>query len=151
MYFLIHLFSFEGRLSRGQFLFQQLIIISFSILVYTSLNSLGTNSQLESNSISTIYLVFYSIFLFAFLSCCTRRFHDLGYAEKMLWSLVIPLANIYWILNLMFLKGKEGRNKFGENPHDLISSGNSFNLKFLSFIFLFLISIDTLFIYLFRN
>ena len=53
------------------------------------------------------------------LGVTVRRLHDRDISGWAILLFIIPLVNIYLIV-LLFLKGTEGKNKFGEYPLSLI-------------------------------
>ena len=53
------------------------------------------------------------------LGATVRRLHDRDISGWAILLFIIPLVNIYLFV-LLFLKGTEGKNKFGEYPLSLI-------------------------------
>ena len=54
------------------------------------------------------------------LALAVRRLHDVGKSGWMLLIALIPLIGAIWLLVLMVTDSKEGTNKWGENPKNVM-------------------------------
>lgn len=115
---MINPFSMKGRLNRAKYL---LILIIFfvleSITTYIGaliiIKSQGGISQTELTIVSYLSALVWFI-LSAFPT--VRRCHDIDQPGSHFWRLLIPLYNIVVFLFLLFSKGTDGPNKYGEDP-----------------------------------
>jgi uncharacterized membrane protein YhaH (DUF805 family) len=104
------LLSVKGRLNRARY-FGYMIVLN--ILV-------GVISAIIQTTVSGVVLVIGIILLL--VSCIVdifiviKRFHDLNRPGIHFLLLLIPLYNIYLAFVLLFKKGTEGPNKYGEDP-----------------------------------
>ena len=151
MFLLKHFFDFDGRLSRGQYFFHQLILLSIFLLLLLLLLQMRDDLMISQSIFAVGSVLLYLGLIISELSAASRRFQDMGRKKNMIWLLFVPFVNAYWSIVLLFKRGEEGRNIFGEDPLELISSGNAFNIRFLTFIFLFTLTLDILLIYFVRN
>jgi len=102
------LFSFEGRLCRSDYWlkgFLPLLPVGIinNILAYV----VATD---EARAISIIIGV---ISLWPALALAVKRLHD---RNRSAWFLLIPIANIWFMVEVLFLRGTVGPNRFGEDP-----------------------------------
>ncbi|SHJ48847.1 Uncharacterized membrane protein YhaH, DUF805 family [Dethiosulfatibacter aminovorans DSM 17477] len=103
-------FSFEGRLNRARFFGYGLvlaIIASVFDIIIDSVSNLG---------VLLVLLVLAIIIAIFELSICVRRLHDI---EKSGWYVllqVIPIVNVILALVLIFMKGTDGPNEYGDDP-----------------------------------
>ena len=106
------LFSFDGRISRSeQWLKGFLPLLPFSIMINILLYGVDTDS---ARAIAIFFLLLGSWPNFAII---TKRLHDRNMSAWWLFMLLIPYVGAIWLLiQLWFLKGTDGPNRFGEDP-----------------------------------
>jgi uncharacterized membrane protein YhaH (DUF805 family) len=102
------IFSFEGRIRRTQHGLTFLVMAFASVIFNLVLET-------EDETI-LLFLVFYLITTVAYLAAIVRRFHDLGNSGWYTLLLFIPLVGFVYGLILLFKKGTEGPNQYGEDP-----------------------------------
>ena len=56
------------------------------------------------------------IFLYSAYSLAARRFHDLGKSGWYNLTLLIPIVSLFMAIYILFWKGQEEDNQYGENP-----------------------------------
>lgn len=103
-------FSFEGRINRFKFFFIYLLV---SIPVYFF------NKIVDLSGFSLIFIIapIFQIPCAVLLICITvQRLHDIDRPGFHYWFLFIPFYNLYLILLLLFKKGTDGLNEYGEGP-----------------------------------
>lgn len=107
--------NFSGRCSRTYFwsvLVTIFIFIGISFLPFYFLNGLdilGLVSRLFFGIVLLVHLI-------PFLSLLVRRVHDLDYS---IWYMFIPLFNLYLLFLVLFFRGTEGANNFGDETVDI--------------------------------
>lgn len=103
-------FTFKGRINRAKYFW-----ISFLVGIPIVILSIMIE---YSESISFILLVLLLEIIATILSVClvVQRLHDIKRPGAHFWLLLIPLYNIYLGLVLLFKKGTDGPNIYGEDP-----------------------------------
>lgn len=98
-------FSFDGRLSRGDYVCRWLLLLACAVIV---------------SLICGIISILTPIGALAFLALCVaqisisvRRLHDRGHSGLWLFLCVIPAANLLMFLYLLFAAGQPGTNEYG--------------------------------------
>ncbi|WP_432664158.1 DUF805 domain-containing protein [Wukongibacter baidiensis] len=103
-------FSFEGRINRARYFLIPLLVGIVAIPL--RLTAIYTESMLL---VMVNFLV--SLVIFALQLCVTiQRLHDIERPGIHYLFLLIPLYNIYFALVLLFKKGTDGPNEYGEDP-----------------------------------
>lgn len=108
----------KGRLNRAKYI---LILIVYGILqgitTYIAaliiIKSQGAITKTELDLVGLLSALVWFI-LSAFPT--VRRCHDIDQPGTHFWRLLIPLYNIVVFLFLIFSKGTDGTNKYGEDP-----------------------------------
>ena len=111
---------YEGRWNRAKYFLAAVVLSIVSTLIAYAAGSAGGESAGAAISfiVSLASVVVASIFI-------VKRFHDLDRPGVHYWLLLIPLYNIYIALILLFQKGTDGPNQYGEDP--LKQGGDSLN------------------------
>lgn len=104
------LFSFNGRISRGQFWMVSMIM--FLILIIPGIIFFGSNSLHADQYVTLMTL----ILLWPSLAIQAKRWHDIDYSA---WWILINLfpfiGSVMALIANGFLSGTEGSNRFGDN------------------------------------
>ncbi len=109
------LFSFKGRICRSEYWGKAFpILFTYSIIV-----NLIYYAEVESGEPGiSIFLSLLS--LWPGLAVATKRLHDRNRSGLFLLTLLIPFANVIFaiwiIIEIWFLKGTDGENRFGSDP-----------------------------------
>jgi uncharacterized membrane protein YhaH (DUF805 family) len=95
-------FSLEGRISRAKYLWT---ILAISVIAL---------------AVVTVYPPLYTImFLFVAIASANpivKRLHDINKSGGYYWFTYIPLANFIIGMMLLFKKGTDGKNQYGDDP-----------------------------------
>ena len=110
------LFSFEGRISRSEYWGKAFpILFGYGILV-----NLISYAEAEATGSPGISIILSLISLWPGFAVLVKRLHDRDHSGSFALTLLIPFINIVfaiWILiEVWFLKGTEGENRFGPDP-----------------------------------
>lgn len=113
------LLSFQGRVGRWQFISVILFIflIAFIIAFLSGLfpQLFAMNKYIEPTVI--IFLIGILIFCWVIqLFNMIKRFQDLDMSGFWVLGMIVPLLNLFLYILLLFFKGTEGKNRFGEDP-----------------------------------
>ena len=113
-------FTFTGRAPRSEYIYWILFLGLFGFVSGIVLG-IATGDESIIDTFSTLITL---ILLPAGISVIIRRFHDIGKSGwNWFWILTIigAFVVIYW---LVFLKGDQGDNQYGQNP--IISNGSRY-------------------------
>lgn len=109
------LFSFKGRISRSEYWLKGFLIL-FPLGAFNDILMFGTDSD-EAHALA-IFLGIVS--MWPGLALVFKRWHDRNRSAWWLLTLLIPFANlvfaIWIIVEVWFLKGTDGPNRFGQDP-----------------------------------
>ena len=110
--------DFNGRARRKEYWMFFLFNMVFAVLALLIDIAAGT-ANLDSGS--GVFQGIYSLaVLIPGLAVGVRRLHDVGKSGWMLLIALIPIIGAIWLLVLMVTDSKEGTNKWGENPKDVM-------------------------------
>lgn len=99
-------FVFEGRASRSEYWWFQLLVAPASIL----------SEFVNSVSISYIFLGVFLVCLIPAISAGVRRLHDTNKSGFFLLLGIIPFIGGLILLFFLIPEGTKGTNKYGPNP-----------------------------------
>jgi uncharacterized membrane protein YhaH (DUF805 family) len=117
------LFSIEGRVIRLQHclglltLFVLLFVGSLTVALFFSQNA-GLRSGMYSEGFAIAVLAAHLLLfvLWPLIALRTKRCHDRNRSGWYQLISLIPLVNIYYSIEMLFFKGTDGMNRFGEDP-----------------------------------
>jgi uncharacterized membrane protein YhaH (DUF805 family) len=120
------LFSFAGRLNRrplwGFWLFTGLIGLVCFHLIYRQLAQTPFPAEMTPEDFAARMKVFNwinavnLILLWPTLALGVKRCHDRGRSGWFLLLMLVPLVQLWPIIELAFLRGTAGENRFGPDP-----------------------------------
>ena len=99
-----HIFSFSGRIRRMEF--------GLSYIIYGVLAIVLSVCAEETPLLGLLYIPF---LWFTWAQMC-KRFHDKGESGLRIFTLLIPLYNIYVMIMLFFEDGEPYENDYGKDP-----------------------------------
>lgn len=110
--------DFNGRARRKEYWMFFLFNMVFATVALLIDIAAGT-ANLDSGS--GLFQGIYSLaVLIPGLAVGVRRLHDVGKSGWMLLIALIPIIGAIWLLVLMVTDSKEGTNKWGENPKNVM-------------------------------
>lgn len=98
-------FSFEGRLSRSDYVCRWLLLLLCAVVVSLICGIISILAPIGA-------LAFIALCV-AQISISVRRLHDRGHSGLWLFLCVIPAANLLMFLYLLFAAGQPGANEYG--------------------------------------
>jgi len=98
--------SWEGRLNRQPYWIASLILAALQI----GIQVLAITTQIPALAILMLILVWPNVVI------GIKRCHDRDRSGWFLLLGMIPVVNLWVLVELLFLKGTEGDNRFGSNP-----------------------------------
>lgn len=99
-----HIFSFSGRIRRMEF--------GLSYIIYGVLAIVLSVCAEETPLLGLLYI---PLLWFTWAQMC-KRFHDKGESGLRIFTLLIPLYNIYVMIMLFFEEGEPYENDYGKDP-----------------------------------
>lgn len=109
-------FTFKGRSNRKEYIVKNLITVLVLIIGSYTINDCTNNDLL-----TVLYVVgmaiLANILIFQYFPLSVRRLHDLNENGWYVLLTFVPFCQ-FFILWLMFRKGTEETNKYGEPPID---------------------------------
>ena len=115
MDFLHFLFSFEGRISRLEWWEFSIPYAVFVSLLYLSQSDFAESGPRKTYVAIAIFVV-YAVALYMWLAVNVKRCHDRGHSGWFVLLGLIPLVNIWYVVEVCFLPGQSGPNRFGPDP-----------------------------------
>lgn len=108
-------FSFQGRIPRSVYWLKYALpyLVIYIVLSFLDI-ALGVFDP--NAGMGLLAGLFSLLALWPSLAMGVKRAHDRNRSGWFLLLMVIPLVNIWPFIELGFLKGTAGANKFGENP-----------------------------------
>ena len=106
------LFTSKGRLSRGDFWFAELGVFAIHSLIAASIIAYPVLGILTL------------ICWLAHINLAIKRSHDRGYSGWFLILGCVPLIQFWPMVELFFLAGENGENRFGPEPIEFDSTHN---------------------------
>jgi FAD/FMN-containing dehydrogenase/uncharacterized membrane protein YhaH (DUF805 family)/SAM-dependent methyltransferase len=118
------LYSLRGRVSRGDFWYAALLVLSMFVVL-----SIGLSAAFGGALPGVLSVLLYMLLYWSLAALSIKRYHDLGRSGWWLLLLAIPLVGPAWVLwTLLFRKGKPSENRFGALPgreeHDYLTVGS---------------------------
>ena len=107
-------FTFKGRSSRKEYTVRFLLIV-FIMIVWAYTIDKCTNNDLLTALYVMGMAIFMNILIFQYFPLSVRRLHDLNTSGWYVLLTFVPFCQ-FFILWLMFRKGTEETNKYGEPP-----------------------------------
>lgn len=109
-------FTSKGRLNRKSYIYRSLFLSLVLCIVQCVLT-------FATNTIDALELLFavvaFGFSLFSFVSNImmdVRRLHDLDLSGWWMLLMLVPLVNIFFALYMLFFKGTDGPNQYGDDP-----------------------------------
>ena len=115
-------FSFQGRIGRQTF---WLSYVLFNFVILAILGAIGgaIYVTLKPEPNSPIFLagcavigIVYILLIIASLSAQVKRLHDRGRSGWFVLLMLVPIANIWMMIETCFLRGTDGPNEYGADP-----------------------------------
>ncbi len=119
------IFSTQGRIGRLEYflismaLYGMYAFIASSTLIILLLTGyLKNKTHIEQEEIILYLLIILVIPLYILLGIqIVKRFHDLNRPGSHVWYVfLVPFYNIYLLFLLLFKRGTQGRNEYGNDP-----------------------------------
>jgi uncharacterized membrane protein YhaH (DUF805 family) len=109
------LFSFEGRISRLEWWEFAIPYVVFLALLYWAESSFAELGPRKTYVAIAIFVV-YAVGLYMWLAVNVKRCHDRGHSGWFVLLSLIPLVNIWYVVEVCFFPGQSGPNRFGPDP-----------------------------------
>ena len=107
----IKFFSPSSRINRLRYWAHSMLFIFAMIGVFLVVGLVASLASITLGIVLAV-IVYFAMLVFSFI-LIIQRLHDLNKTGWMSLLAIIPLANIYLFILLIFFKGTEGRNNYG--------------------------------------
>lgn len=104
---------YDGRIGRKDYVLGLLFYHALASVIVILLGLLLSPGESSFDLIAYVIGAFFAVFIF---SLHVRRSHDLGKSGNMVFLLFIPIVNLIIAIRLLFYKGQEGVNQYGDVP-----------------------------------
>ena len=109
-------FTSEGRLNRKSYIYRS-FFLSIVLFVVQGILTFAADTFGALDLLFSIVAFVLGIFqLAANIMMGVRRLHDLDKCGWWMLLLIVPLVNLFFCLYLLFFKGTEGPNQYGDDP-----------------------------------
>lgn len=109
-------FTSEGRLNRKSYIYRS-FFLSVVLCVVQGILTFAAETFGALDLLFSIIAFVLGIFqLAANIMMGVRRLHDLDKCGWWMLLLIVPLVNLFFCLYLLFFKGTEGPNEYGDDP-----------------------------------
>jgi len=106
------LFSANGRVSRSQFWLKwALPYIVVTIVLYLILSAI-----LDPAVVAIVFGIYLLAALWPSIAIYIKRAHDRGRSGWFVLLVIVPILNIWLMIELWFLPGTSGANPYGNDP-----------------------------------
>lgn len=113
--FIRNLFSFNGRASRKEYIFR--FLLTTFLFITWDYNKKIINQE---GMLSFLYVIIFGglgiVMFFQYVPLAVRRLHDFNATGWCVLICLAPLGFLLLLIYLMFKKGTEGVNDYGEPP-----------------------------------
>ena len=112
------LFSFEGRLSRGDYWLCNFLlnVVSYGVSFGAGAIAESVSQQVALGILVVVLLPTFVLTLWSAVAIIVKRLHDRDKAGWLAFLIVVPFANLWIAIECAFLAGTPGRNDYGPEP-----------------------------------
>jgi uncharacterized membrane protein YhaH (DUF805 family) len=109
------LFSPHGRISRSQYWLKWLVpyLVIYAILFGLTL---ATQGSVAGGVFGIILFVFAVVMIWPSIAILVKRVHDRDWPWPFILVLLVPFVSIWPMIEIWFLRGTVGANRFGPDP-----------------------------------
>lgn len=112
------LFSFRGRISRSQYWLKWVLPVTVInlVLVLGIVAAEQENETIDGIIFVSLYVIFALVTIWPSLAILVKRAHDRDWAGPFILLMFVPLVQFWPMVELLFLRGTIGGNRFGPDP-----------------------------------
>lgn len=103
------LFSFEGRINRAKYW-------GYNIMLAIVMGIIAVLDVAITGQISAIYIIAAVLSIWPSFAIAIKRCHDRDRSGWFVLVALVPLLNLWYIVEIAFLRGTIGSNRFGPDP-----------------------------------
>lgn len=108
-----NLFTFNSRANRAKYIWYPFL----AIIPWLALGFIQFLTNNSNNTLTNILVVLAYLPSIPISTCIlVQRLHDIDRPGTHYWLCLIPIYNIYMAFLLLFKKGTDGPNQYGEDP-----------------------------------
>ncbi len=106
---------YAGRLNRARYFWSFWLTVILTNIILMAIVS-GSSGGRDEDAAAVVVFVLWLLQVCVLSVFIVKRLHDLNRSGGHFWLLLVPLYNVYLILALLFQRGAEGPNRFGDDP-----------------------------------
>lgn len=112
------LFSFKGRIPRSTYWLKFILPVAVINITLSVIEASTGAVYVDPNTgaqMGYLSLAFALVIIYPSLAVGVKRCHDRNRSGWFLLVMLIPIVSIWPLIELLFIRGTEGQNKFGED------------------------------------
>jgi len=109
------LFSFEGRINRAKYWGYGVLIVVVMLI------ALAIDFAITGQA-GVFYLIVSVVTFWPDIAIAVKRCHDRDRSGWFVLVSLIPIVNLWYIVEIGFLKGTTGSNRFGPDPLEAVAT-----------------------------
>ncbi|MEM8785396.1 MAG: DUF805 domain-containing protein [Pseudomonadota bacterium] len=113
--------GFAGRMRRVPYFISWLVLVSAILGLYLAYLDMPKLSPAGSTGVLVAFILTIILFVIFSFSCMVRRLHDIGLSGWWSVLVLVPYAEYFLFGVLIFWKGTDGPNRFGDPPSGFFS------------------------------
>ena len=107
-------FSFEGRINRSTWWLKFWVPVMLLSIVTTLIDyASGSANEYGVGPVGSIMSI---LVLYSAIAVYVKRFHDRGRSGWFILLLLVPVLNLWPAVEMLFLRGTVGENRYGPDP-----------------------------------
>jgi len=107
------LFSAQGRIGRYQYWVNWVLPLIVAFVILSVVLNLALENQLTA---TIVLLIFDVVILWPSIAIYIKRAHDRGRSGWFILLFLVPILNFWPLIELLFVRGTTGANRFGPDP-----------------------------------
>jgi len=108
-------FSPYGRISRSQYWLRWVLpVVIIYVVLFAIAGAMGNSDA--AGGVGVIIVIFYLAMLWPNIAISIKRVHDRDWPWSFILVLLVPFVSIWPAIEIMFLRGTVGSNRFGPDP-----------------------------------
>ena len=107
-------FSQKGRINRKRYWFSALLLIIVYFIAMAFMVILSPDDT--SSTFILLFFVIWALSLYISIMLMIKRLHDRNRPSAFIILMFIPIVNLWPTIEILFLKGTSGDNRFGADP-----------------------------------
>lgn len=109
-------FSPHGRISRSQYWLRWVLPVVGIWIVAALIAAMVGSSPSAAGGVGILFVIIWLVLIWPNIAIMVKRVHDRDWPWPFILLLFVPLVNFWPMIEIMFLRGTIGSNRFGADP-----------------------------------